>query len=433
MSWESWSHLPGYAYTPGDTLGTAAQLVITEDAILLHLAHGRDESTVAEARTREGTVPDNLLFVNADHRIALSGCRWRRHSRNRGGTNHAAGEITASAAVRVGPRLDQFDPLNGMRSTLTGLAAWAGLSSVTVERHVLDGRLKGVTVAATTPASIIVGGPAGVALRPNFRLEQDSRNGRYYISDYVEVETYAEDALVWAAHVRAHRIIQDLLALAYWWPCRLSPSSALRDDDLTATMDEEVHGAEWREVVVPGAGRPDVPGAEDLPIDRRPLFSFADIGTVGLHRWIEEYDELGRAMWPLVTTRYASNPIVEVELLQVGTALEALGHQLALRAQRLAPGRKDPTFHLVNAVRLVGTEAACSLHAVYDPHASFDAWVTAFNAAYKGVKHADNPLPAPAVSAQMAESGALLGRLWLATHLGTKVSDVDQRARFFNW
>jgi hypothetical protein len=70
---------------------------------------------------------------------------------------------------------------------------------------------------------------------------------------------------------------------------------------------------------------------------------------------------------------------------------------------------------------------------VFGAFGTASAWATAFNRAYLGVKHADNPQPNVDDAYNRAREGALLARLWLARHLGVDRVELESRAhRYFS-
>ena len=72
-----------------------------------------------------------------------------------------------------------------------------------------------------------------------------------------------------------------------------------------------------------------------VPDRARPLFTLDDIGVDNLRRWVDESQEWIRVVGPLVSTVYLSGAPVEVSVIQVGVSIEALGHRIAVREQRI--------------------------------------------------------------------------------------------------
>lgn len=105
---------------------------------------------------------------------------------------------------------------------------------------------------------------------------------------------------------------------------------------------------------------------------------------------------------------------VESRLLQIAVALEALGYAIAKQAspEKKVTGKHEAT--LARIFEALGYEPA----PVVGEFGTSDSWCTAFNKAYKGVKHADNPLTDARDAWARGREGLLLVRCWLAAELG---------------
>lgn len=374
------------------------------------------------------TIPDSLQFIDVHGSTSLSGFRSRNSSQNlsRGG---GLGTIEVSYLAMTGVQQPDYSSLHGLSSEIVGLPTWLSPGVFTCETE-LDGaaRLKATTFRVQSRPDVAIPGVPCVLLSPHWNTEHDYANGSHTMRETVRVETHFEVAGSWAQHLRLHRAIQDLIALAFWHPTGLVVQNALRIDDPITTMDGKEWGEEWKTAMAPLSGRrskgsPDRP----LPKGNRPLFYFDDIGAGGVAKWMSEYDVLGQAMWVLSASLFRGGGTVEVQLLQVGTALEALGREIALRSGRLVTGQFDKTFHFETALVEVGNDTDCSLAKILAGLQGIEDWAKAFNAAYKGVKHADNALPNPEEAYLRSEQGALLARIWLARHLGADRSQLESR------
>jgi len=375
---------------------------------------------------RDWAAPTSLIFQDGYGAASLSGLRARTHA----SSGHAVdrGVLEVGQLVQCGVRAPDFSEVHGVRSEIAGLPRWMEPRVFRLEtRTDNDGRIQGATFAVdVVPATAIPGVP-GLLLSPSFRTSHEWADGMHSMRETTQVETRFANPRPWAEHIRLHRTLQDLVSLAFWQACDLAIQQAKRDDDPEVTLDDEDHDVQWRAAVVPSAGRgPNSSLLRPLATNRRPLFTFADIGATGVERWYREYGELGQAMWVLAASLFRSGSTIEVQLLQVGVALEALGYELAARSGRVTRGAKDNSFTFETALRTICDSTDCSLDRVLDGDTA-EQWATAFNAAYKGVKHADNPLPDPAEAHQRSEQGALLARLWLARHLGAKRDELEKR------
>jgi hypothetical protein len=401
-----------------DTPHVAAQLSRSADGVQLELSLLEGETDFHTGWFKDGVVPTALQFRDTDGAVALVGCRFGGHGRNPL-YGHGRGKIEVEQAVIGAGRYD-YSEINALRSKVAGMARWSGLSSVEQNReHNDESRLTGVTVRAESKPAVTVGGAPLLSLTPYFSVETDEANGATIVRERALAETRTSQPSGWTGHLRPHRALQDLLALAYWWPCSLEMTTTQRDDDPYRDLEGASHGPRWFDVVMHRPGRQSPDGDAALPHNRRPLFVLADIGPAGVATWISEYEDLGRPMWVLTSVLYQGGIPLEARLLQIGTALEALGFRIA---------GKTCTF--VEYLRLITSEVGAGADVVRGTHTTIDDWAAAFNKAYKGVKHADNPLPTPTVAHEMAWDGSLLARLWLGTHLGADPAQLADRARY---
>lgn len=374
------------------------------------------------------TIPDHLQFIDVHGSTSLSGFGSRNSSRDlvRGTW---LGTVDVSYLVRTGQRQPDYSAIHGLSSEIAGLPIWLEPDVFSTATETDDGgRLQAATFRVESRPNVVIPGVDELLLSPHWHTEHDYANGSHTMHETVRIETRFDDPRAWTDHLRMHRSIQDLLALAFWHPTDLIVHSALRIDDPITTMDGTEWGEQWQPAIAPHTGRrskssPDRP----LPKDARPLFYFDDIGADGLATWMREYEELGQAMWVLSSSLFRGGGTVEVQLLQVGTALEALGRVVALKSGRLVEGQRDASFQFQTALIEVGKDTDCSLDKILAGLPDIEAWAKAFNAAYKGVKHADNPLPDPTVAYLHGEQGALLARLWLARHLGADRAKLESR------
>jgi hypothetical protein len=419
----------GHLYDGSDeTPSITAQLSRADDQVRLELSLLRSVTDLHEAWFQSQQVPSCLLFRDTAGAVALAGCRFGGYTQS-SWYGHASGVIWVEQAV-VGADAEDYSTLTGVRSSIDGLARWTGLSSVSDEReHDDESRLTAITVTAESKPAIAIGGTPPLSLTPQFSTSTDPANGTTLIQEQVLVETLTEQPISWQKHLRPHRALQDLLALTYGWPCNLDVTYARREDDPYRLLDGESLGTPWLQAVVPRAGRRPAKRAP-LSASQRPLFVLADISPAGVAKWISEYDSLGRSMWPLASLVYQGNIPVQARLLQVATALEALGFELT-RSDGAGSSSPGKTENFLTYLRLivhgVGHDGAA---VVSKDYADVSSWMAAFNQAYKGVKHADNASTLFAEAVEMVKAGSLLARLWLGAYLGADPHALADRARY---
>ena len=415
----------------------AVQLTVTPDECLLEIpmregvtdAYQAWFSSFWSSNSDDAKIPESLVFTKLGLTCDLSALR-QKHISNSMDDSQGTGILSVGRVVETGiDAPESYKTINALRSELDGLPAWIRPGVFAMEVHPNEeGRVEGVTYTVESKPSISVPGYSELALHPHFNTTHEWSNGLHSMRETMQIGTQFVDPQDWTVHHKLHRAIQDLVSIAYWFPCNAVAVQALREDDAEKDMGGGSHGRAWRSVVVPDFGRRTVrTPIRVLPSNDRPLFDFTDIGADGLGKWLAEYDQLGQAMWVLASSLFRAGGTVEVQLLQVGTALEALGYEIAIRSGRLTMGVKDKTFQFQSALRMIADDTDCDLSKIIDGHADFAAWSTAFNDAYKGVKHADNELPEPNNSYKRALQGAWLARVWLARHLGMDKEKLEGR------
>jgi hypothetical protein len=305
-----------------------------------------------------------------------------------------------------------YAEVDGMRSEIDGLATWAGLTTVT--QKILFGAdkkdLHGFELHAENPEPISLGGPLDLRLMTSFSMPARPIGNTFSVTDIVGVETSTQSLTPWAEHAEVHRMIQDLMCLAFGKPALAQLRQVKREDDqpdLVAHTDKRI----WRDAYEPSFGRT---GEHVAPIQRdkdEPLFYLKDTDTAKVSTWMQEHSTWGRPIWIAVTTMFQSGTTVESLLLQVAVALEALGYAI------LGFPSPTPSFPalLESVTDFVGIQHA----RIYGADAPAD-WRAKFNTAFKGVKHADNPMPGPNEAYELWRQGLTLLRCWLPIKLGVE-------------
>ena len=346
-------------------------------------------------------------------------------------------EIHADVAVELGKSDHEYWNVSGVRTEIAGLAGWSGLSSVrqTPERDA-DGLLSAVSVRAESPDPVEVPTEHGVSLYPHFALNASRANGRNTLTEKVFVQTRVDEPIPWADHLMTHQSVQDVVTIAYGWGCGQRATSACSSlYPLTKPRTNEVIGDKWNAVVAVWHGRGSDEHPMEIPQKRLPLFTFGDLGVIGVSRWIKEADHWSRVVGPLAASYFQKHVVVELKVMQVAVALESLGYRIALNQKLIQPGG---LLNFRQYLDLIQQTADCDLSQVLRGNAengvpafaNYAAWAAAFNEVYKQCKHADHPLPDTILGWVLADSGALLARLWLAREFGVSRTTVETNAAY---
>jgi hypothetical protein len=157
----------------------------------------------------------------------------------------------------------------------------------------------------------------------------------------------------------------------------------------------------------------------DWARDPRFLFTFEDIGTAGVRRWLQLRKRYMRAIQPLIAIADRTDAFWATRMVQSGIALEALGYQLAVDSGQnpnTQVSYRTALDHLLDDLE-------------YNPISDVEDWKDRSTACYMGVKHADRSLPDSLVLANTLRENLLLIRLWIAGRLGAKSATLRTRFR----
>lgn len=353
-------------------------------------------------------VPSSLRFHGTAGTYVLEDCRGAGGSVSSLGTSLT--RIRSPRVVEAGSGTVGYAAVDGMTSEIDGLSSWTELSTVT---QTLERDPVAVVLRAENKPEIPLGGSLNATVESSFSFNPSPKGNVYGITDVALLRTRSEDLLAYREHAAVHHMVQDLMCLVYGRPCFSRVASIKREDDQPYAEPGDARRT-WREVHEPSFGR-SVDGAE--PLDRgkaQPLFRLADVDAAKLTDWIDHWDLWSRPTWIAVTTMFQRGTTVEAKLLQIGVALEALGY--ALWQEDGKPGGNS-TPKYPDLLECVTDAARVVHHEIYGPDGA-ESWRTSFNLAFKGTKHADNPLPDGLDASRFARQGLNLMRAWLGTRLG---------------
>ena len=365
-------------------------------------------------------LPQTLHYLDPVGHLVFCNCHGTGSSTSTNGMT--IDRVRSSRIIHSANTECDYESVDGMCTELDGLAQWCGLSTVktSVSWPKDNPGDKSVTIEAMNKPSIELGGAFGISIGTSFTHSPTPKGNVYSLTDVVNVRTYTEHLKSWGEHAAIHRMMQDLMCLVYGKPCQLTLQSIKREDDQYGPLSEGDERRWWRNAYEPDLGRR---MAEMKPLDRykdRPLFTLVDVDRDALRSWLDDYQLWSRPTGIAVSSMFQKGTVVEVQLLQIGVALEALGHSLWMEETSTDPTQRGRTPSYPELLELV-TQAArfdeLSLHKAWDAA----EWREEFNTAFKGAKHADNPMPDPLIAIDRAREGLKLIRYWLAIRLGVSI------------
>jgi hypothetical protein len=364
-------------------------------------------------RTKYSYKPPRVaMFEDNDGPVILVGCRAVGIRSNLGA---GSGMIVPNFAVLGGRHL-KYDKINGLRSELPGLAIWSGQRSVHAKPEPdAEGRVQKVEVSLSSPPQVRLARRMNLMLRPTWRTSYPDNIGTFAAHDVVELETTSKRPRPWEDHLEGHIAMRDLLVVAAWRHFGFLRLTVNRTDDPERVLSGDARGPRWAAVATHMLRK-----HEAWTQTPRFLFTFHDIGPVGVRRWLTMRSHFARAMQPLVGIADQKDAFWETRMVQSGLALEALGYQLEVDRG----GDNRDTWGQLSYMKALEVVLDDMSYVPLDDPAD---WKQRSRDCYMGVKHADNRLPDSLVLANTLRENLLVLRVWLASRLGCSKAALEQR------
>lgn len=371
---------------------------------MANTTHFRDDPD----RTRHSYQPPRvMIFRDNDGPVVLVGCHAAGMSSS---LDAGIGRIVPNFAVLGGRNL-KYDKINGLRTELPSLALWSEQQSVhTRPQNDPDGRVQRVEVLLDAPSEIPLARRMNLTLRPTWRTSRPDKIGTFAAHDVVQLATSSSRPASWEDHLHAHVAIRELLVLAAWRNFGFLRVEVNRTDDPERLLSGKPIGPRWAEVATHR-----IPMHKEWSKSPQFLFTYSDIGTRGVRRWLKLRSHFARAMQPLVGIADEESAHFETRMVHSGIALEALGYQIA--ADRSGKNRQ---LTYMDALQVVLDDMA------HVPLHDQEDWKQRARDCYMAVKHPDNPLPDSLVLANTQRENLLVLRVWLASRLGCPKAIIER-------
>jgi len=358
-------------------------------------------------------VPKRVLFSDSYGSVLLIGCRARGFHTNLMGPG--AGTLWARAAVMGVDHDVDFENPHGLRTDISGLRTWLGVSSWSETWEYAHKSVK-ATVRSVDVPDIEVGEYGGLNLSIRFSgaIRREEESGQRVLLDFARCETRSDEQLNWEAHLKLHHAVRDLLVLSRWYDESCVESFVLHFSDPNLTLDGKYHGKQWRTVVMPNT-ETRVASEGRMPY----LIKYSDLEPAGLLRWIALRDEYARALDPVISSIRLRGATPNTLLAHTGPGLEALGYLLMLRDGCLQ--RDAARAPLKSRFKRISKDLGSCL-----PF-EVDEWVNDAVRSYNGLKHANRSEPDTVDLLNAWRKSVLVARAWVAAELGIPVERLKER------
>lgn len=409
--YESVGHLEGI-----DSDLTPAFLRLDDEGAELLIPAVGEFATLFQKNGESGSTstPTSLRFRDTRGEVILGGCRDLGTTVSSIGTGST--RLRADRVVQAGDVQTDYGDVDGMSTEIDGLAAWSGMTTI---ETIIEKDPLAVVIRAQNRNAIDLGGSPAVTIESSFTHNPMPKTSVHSITDTATLRTRSEVLTDWKQHAAVHHMYQDLMCLVYGTPCFARIASVKREDDQPFVRPGDRRRT-WREVYEPTFGRT---LQHREPFDRirsRPLFRYTDTDPEKLASWGTEWEFWSRPTWIAVTTMFQRGTTIEARLLQMGVALEALGYAI-WKIGGASGGRPTPAFP--SLLRLIVDLVPVEHPSLFGTRTA-SQWVTEFNRAFKGAKHADNPLPDPSRAYELSTGALNIIRAWLASRLGVSAERI---------
>jgi hypothetical protein len=402
----------GYLYRSDESDEGVASVEFDEQGAVIRRPHKRGFGETLTTGRSGYKLPEVLHFLDTIGRLTFTDCLPDSYSTATSGIGMDV--IRSSRTIHPENDTLNFTDVDGMRSEVEGLADWTALSPVEqfAEFDSDQPRMSPtITIRARNKEPLLLGGRLNLRLATTFRHNPQPVEGTYSITDNLFLETTTDALGPWSKHATVHRAVQDLMCLVYGKPCGIRLLTVKRGDDQPELRPDETRRV-WREVYEPTFGR-SAKYVPNLSRKDRPLFRHSDIDSDALENLLDDFEHWSRPIWIAANSLFQRPITVELSLLQMGFALEALGYAI-VREGGAGNLTKTPNFQaLLKAVVEEVELDHPKLYSTLGPK----KWRTAFDASFKA-RHADQPLPSGDDAWDRATEGMTLIRCWLARKLG---------------
>ena len=314
--------------------------------------------------------------------------------------------IRASFAVEGAGLAKHYLKPNGLRSEIDGLAYWLGYSAlrstVTFKK---DGSGGAMTTTATPVDDVVLVRALNLKAMPRATSSGQQTPEVTYRSQ-VFLQTFAKAPSEWSDHLTLHFGVRDLLRIAAWKPLNFQSHEAASTKE-TFTL-RAVEQQPWYPVRTAMTSMSEA----TWTVSDRFLFNYADIGRVGVGRWLKLAKQYTRGVDPLVRLLDLEGATVDAHMMQLGIAMEAIGYQALIDSGR-TPASANSTS-VKSRVDFLVAEVGNAITF------STTTFAQGFADSYNSVKHANRMPVAPATKAEHYRQGVQLLRAWIGLRLGLK-------------
>ncbi|WP_311446611.1 HEPN domain-containing protein [uncultured Rothia sp.] len=295
-------------------------------------------------------VPGNMYFIDNHGMVLLIGCRDSGFKKKFISVFQSLGGILQKISVEAAifsSRAYNTNSFNGYRTEIENLSQWFHMDTLKTksvyEEKDSRYRIKYVETRASSVGEIIIDESRRLKFKSDFTVVPNSSSSKVVYESHDVLESYRDETIPFIKGMKEHDAIRDLLMISSWSVHRFISIAVSRDND-RGTSDDIA----WRNVI---SERWET--TKNIDIDNKDfIFTYNDIESDGVRKWLEISEKYPRALNPILTTIRWDTGAVENELFNLCSGVEALGRYIYQESpDKSLGGGKNGKIYLHNALQ----------------------------------------------------------------------------------
>lgn len=291
-------------------------------------------------------VPNNMYFIDDRGPVLLADCRISGGRERMFSLGGVLQKVSVGAAI-FSSRAYNTNSFNGYRTEIENLSQWFEMSTIKTlpEYEEVNGsyRVKSVETKAVAADEILIDDSRGLKFKSNFTVVPNSSSTKVIYESHDFLESYRDEIIPFIEGMKEHDAIRDLLMISSWSVYQFVSIAVSRDNDrgnLGAIAWRNVISERWETT-------------KNIDIDNKDfIFTYNDIESDGVRKWLEISEKYPRALNPILTTIRWDTGTVENELFNLCSGVEALGRYIYQESPgKSLGGSKNGKIYLHNALQ----------------------------------------------------------------------------------
>lgn len=340
-------------------------------------------------------VPGNMYFIDNHGMVLLIGCRDSGFKKKFISVFQSLGGILQKISVEAAifsSRAYNTNSFNGYRTEIENLSQWFHMDTLKTksvyEEKDSRYRIKYVETRASSVGEIIIDESRRLKFKSDFTVVPNSSSSKVVYESHDVLESYRDETIPFIKGMKEHDAIRDLLMISSWSVHQFVSIAVSRDNDRGTLGD-----IAWRNVI---SERWET--TKNIDIDNKDfIFTYNDIESDGVRKWLEISEKYPRALNPILTTIRWDTGAVENELFNLCSGVEALGRYIYQESpDKSLGGGKNGKIYLHNALQNIINQIPKGILPYVKKFEnsrngkvvnSLPEWVDKINNSYNSVKH----------------------------------------------